>query len=177
MLPLVASLSLSGCATHTETGAALGGLLGAGTGAALAGKGHKGTGALVGAGVGALAGGLVGASQDEAERKSRERIAAIQAQQRYIPPVEVVNMSRSGVPDDTIMTAIRTSGSVYHLTPTEISDLRMQGVSDNVVKYMLETARRPVVITRPVYVEPAPVIVEPPPPVIGVGFGYTRVVR
>src|SRR5262245_36744729 len=174
MMPLIAGVSLTGCATHTGTDAAAGGLLGAGVGALAAGPKHAGAGALVGAGVGALAGGLVGNAQDEAERKNRERIAAAQAQ-RYIPPADIVQMSRSGVPDQTIMIAIRTSGSVYQLAPEDISNLRQLGVSDPVVNYMLETARRPVVIQRPVYVEPAPVVVEPAP--VGVGFSYTRVYR
>jgi hypothetical protein len=168
---------LSGCATQTETGAALGGLLGAGAGAALGGKHHAGEGALIGAGVGALTGGLIGANEDEKERKRREQMAAMDAQRRFIPIADIVNMSRAGVPDQTIMTQIRTSGSMYQLSAEDTIALRQQGVSDPVINYMLETARRPVVIARPVYVEPAPVVVEPAPPVVGVGIGYTRVVR
>ena len=67
-----------GCATHEGTGAAVGGLLGAGTGA-LVGKaaGNTGAGALLGAGVGALAGAAVGNSEDR--REHREAVVQAQA--------------------------------------------------------------------------------------------------
>jgi surface antigen len=177
MMPLIAGLSLTGCATHTGTDAAAGGLLGAGVGALAAGPKHAGAGALVGAGVGALAGGLVGNAQDEAERRNRERIAAMQSQNPPISTADVIQMSRSGVTDDTILNAIRSSNTVYHLTAAEITDLRTQGVSDRVLNYMLQTANRPVVIRQPGPVIYEPVIVEPPPPGVSVGVGYTRYYR
>jgi surface antigen len=179
MMPLIGCVSLTGCATHTGTDAAAGGLLGAGVGALAAGPKHAGAGALVGAGVGALAGGLVGNAQDEAERRNRERIAAMQSQNPPLSTADVIQMSRSGVSDETIITAIRSSNTVYQLTAAEITDLRTQGVSDRVLNYMISSARRPVVV-RPapaVIYEPAPVIVEPPPPGISVGVGYTRYYR
>jgi hypothetical protein len=152
-----------------------GGLVGAAAGNALAGKGNRGAGTLVGAGVGALAGGLIGNSEDQKER-SRERLAAAQAAAN--PPVmipDIVRMTQSNVSDDNIIAQIRNSGSVYHLSPDDVTALHNQGVSDRVLRYMQDTAMRPVVV-RQVYVEPAPVIVEPQP-TIGVGFGYTRVYR
>src|SRR6516164_8253274 len=88
--------AFSGCSSmsNTETGAGLGGLLGAGTGAAIgSATGHTGAGALIGAGVGALSGGLIGHGVDESERKS---VAAAQAS-HPLGMVDVVQMAQSHV--------------------------------------------------------------------------------
>src|SRR5262245_37805026 len=67
---LLGTLPLAGCATHQGTGAAVGGLMGAGTGA-LIGKasGNAGAGALIGAGVGGLTGAAIGNAEDKRERR------------------------------------------------------------------------------------------------------------
>ena len=87
-------------------------------------------------------------------------------------------MAQQRVSDDVIISQIRTTGSVYQLSPTDIVWLKQNGVSDPVVQEMQATAVR----VRgypggPVYAVPAytPVyVVEPPPPpvAVGVGFGY-----
>lgn len=178
-LTLLAVLMVgAGCATHTGTGALAGGGLGALTGAAIgSATGDAGKGALIGAALGSATGGLIGAGQDEVDRRNAERIAAVS-----VPPGnplsihDVVEMNRSGVGDQVIVNQIRSSPSVFHLSPSDVANLHNQGVSDYVITAMQETCRRPVVVgRRPVYVEPAPVVVvDPcPPPVIGFGI-YRR---
>src|SRR5262245_58302060 len=155
-----ASLAGVGCATHTGTGALAGGGLGAATGALIgSATGNAGKGAVLGAGLGAAAGGLVGAGQDEVDQRNRERIAAATAVPAQGPMNvgDVINMTRSGVREDTIVATIRSSNSVFYLTAADVTDLHNQGVSDRVIQAMLESSRRPVVRTRPVVYEPAPV--------------------
>lgn len=165
---------LSGCATHTGTGALAGSGLGALAGAAIgSATGNAGKGALIGAGLGAATGGLIGAAADENDRRNAERIAALQAQGPALSIHDVVQMAQAGVSDSVIINQIRNSNSVFHLTPSDVANLHNQGVSDAVIVAMQETVRRPVVIhRRPVIVEPAPVVIYEscPPPVIGFGI-------
>jgi surface antigen len=180
-LLLTGCLAATGCATHTETGAGLGGLIGAGTGALIGSQtGHAGTGALIGAGVGALSGGLIGAGQDEVDRKNAARVAAATARPAA-PPMsihDVVQMTKQGVSDDLIIAQIRNSGSVFVLQASDITALCQEGVSNRVIQAMMDTSRRPAVVRpvvyeRPVIVEPAPpVYVVEPRPAVSVGFGY-----
>lgn len=170
---MLASFSSVGCATHTGTGALAGGGLGAATGALVgSASGNAGKGALLGAGLGAAAGGLIGAGQDENDQRNRERLAAATAP-GPVTVGDVIHMTRSGVHENTIVSTIRSSQSVFHLTAADVTDLHHQGVSDRVIQAMLESSRRPVVVRpRPVVYEPAPVYVVEPPPHVSVGFGY-----
>lgn len=186
IVPVTISLLGAGCATHEGTGLLAGSLLGAGTGALIGGhgRGNAAAGAAIGAGVGAVAGGLIGAGQDETERRNDAHIATATARMApTTPPLsigEVVNMARSGVADDTIVATIHSSPSVFQLTSTQIVDLHNQGVSDRVIQAMIDTTRRPAVVTGPpVIYRPAPVYVVEPPPRVGVeiGYGYRRPYR
>jgi uncharacterized membrane protein len=181
LLPLAMLTAASGCATHAETGAGLGGLLGAATGAVIGSQtGNAGAGALIGGGLGAVTGGLIGAGQDEVDRKNAIRTAAANAPPA-VSPADIVHMSQSGVADDTIMAQIRSSGSVYNLTPTDVVSLKQAGVSERVLQCMLDSRYRrvrPVYYERPVIVDSGPPIIvvdhHPcPPPPVSVGFGYT----
>ena len=175
----------AGCAhmTPTERGMGVGGLIGAGTGALVGNAvGKTGAGALVGAGVGALTGGLMGNAVEQAEHRAEVRAANAAAAQA--PPrgplgmMDVVSMSQSGVSDPVIISQIRTTGSVFHLSSNDTIYLEQQGVSDPVITEMLATANRypPRRIYTPVPVYPAPVYqpvyVVPPPPPVGVSFGF-----
>jgi len=173
-------LFTTGCSSmsQTEAGAVGGGLLGAGAGALIgSATGHTGAGAAIGAGVGALAGGVTGNAVEESEKRTQAQIqAAAAAQAQARPPlglVDVVTMSQQHISDSVIITQIRTTGSVYRLTPTDINWLKENGVSDGVIIEMQATASRvppAVTVVRPV--RPVYVYEEPPP--IGVGFTYTR---
>lgn len=169
-------LAVTGCATHAETGAGLGGLLGGATGALIGSQtGNAGAGALIGAGLGAVTGGLIGASQDDLERRHAAQLAA--ATPGPMTYQDVVYLTHQGVSDDTIIAQIRSTRSVFQLTPQDIVTAKQQGVSERVIQAMLETSRRP--LARPVVVhEPSVVIVEPPPPpppvYFGIGYTYQR---
>ena len=65
------------------------------------------------------------------------------------PPVEQVQpmgvadvkaLARSGVSEEVIISQIRSSRVVYHLTTAEIIDLSESGVSQKVIDFMINTA-------------------------------------
>lgn len=161
---------------HTENGALAGGGIGALTGAIIGGAtGHAGGGAAIGAGVGALTGGLIGHSMDKQEQKAEQR--AVQA--RAMVMNDVVQMSQQHVSDAVIIEQIRTSPSVFHLSGSEITWLKQNGVSDPVIMEMQATAYRyprRVYTAAPVYGEPV-YVVEPPPPPVSVGIGFAGRIR
>src|SRR5438067_2506325 len=122
---------LSGCSSmsNTEAGASVGGLLGAGTGAAIGSvTGHTGAGALI------------GHSVDESEKKAE--LAAAANARGPLGITDVVQMAQSHVTDDVIISQIRSTGSVFHLSANDTIWLKQNGVSDVVVKEMLASAYR-----------------------------------
>ncbi|MFO0944502.1 MAG: glycine zipper domain-containing protein [Planctomycetota bacterium] len=174
-------LVLPACATHTGTGMAAGGLLGAGTGAAIGSMtGNAGVGALVGSGLGAMTGGLVGAGLDENDRRNEERIAAATAPvevvtQNPLTSADIIHMSRSGVSEDVILSSVASSSTIFELSASQIVDLHNQGVSNRVIQAMIDTVNRPRPTVAPAAVvyERTPVyVVEPPPPRVTFGIGY-----
>lgn len=50
---------------------------------------------------------------------------------------DVQVLARSGVPDDTILAYLRSTGASYQLTAEAIDQLRAAGVSDRVMNYLL----------------------------------------
>jgi outer membrane lipoprotein SlyB len=130
---------LSGCVNpdgspnNTGSGALIGGAFGAFTGAAIGGR-HGGPDALFGAAAGALAGGLIGNSVD------REQTARLQAQapRTYeridqgspLSLADVKALAQAGISEDVIKSQIQSSRTVFHLSATDIIDLRDAGVSD-----------------------------------------------
>ncbi|GBD35333.1 hypothetical protein HRbin36_00444 [bacterium HR36] len=192
---LVVVLAGSGCATNTGTGAAVGGLLGSMAGLAVgSATGHPEGGALVGAALGSVTGAAVGSSMDEQERRTEARIAAaearwqsqltaqqITAQQNLLR--DVVEMTRSGVADETILAHVRAVGLPARLSSEQIIYLKNQGVSDRVIQEMVRMTPRPattvvtpttVIYERPAVIyDPGPIyVVEPVPPPARFSFGY-----
>lgn len=194
----------TGCSSmsNTASGGLAGGAIGAGAGTLIgAATGNPKTGAVVGGLLGAGVGTAVGADADRQERAEIRRTHAevAQAQAAAQPgPLsmdDVVNMSRPNpqtgakVSDDVLVDYIRTSRTRFDLTPADIRYLTDSGVSDRVVREMMntKTARvaiappppRTVVVQEPVvvYERPwyRPVYVAPPPPPIGFGFSYVKV--
>lgn len=172
---LVTALSLAlacGCAglSHTENGTLAGGAIGAGTGALIGqATGHTGAGALIGAGVGAVTGGLVGNAAERSERRAEVQAA----QARALALTDVVSMTQQHVSDAVIVTQIRSTGTVFHLSGAEVTWLKQNGVSDPVLMEMQATAvryPRRVYTAAPVYAEPV-YVVEPPPPPVAFGVG------
>ena len=144
-----AALTLTGCEypngdpNYTGTGALTGGAVGAFSGAAIGGGRHGGEDALIGAAVGAVAGGLIGNSMD---RQQQEQLRQ-QAPQTYVrvyqgQPLSVGDvkaLAAEGVGDSVIISQIRNSRTVYHLSAADIIDLRNAGVSNQVIDYMINT--------------------------------------
>jgi len=131
---------------------------------------------------------------DEQERRTEARIAAaearmqgqltaqqIAAQQNLLR--EVVEMTRNGVSDDTILSHVRAVGLPVRLSSEQIIYLKNQGVSERVIQEMVRMTPRPattvvtpttVIYERPAVIyDPGPVyVVEPVPPPVRFSFGY-----
>jgi hypothetical protein len=160
---LTGCVSPNGEPDNTGSGA----LIGAGTGALIGGANGGGGGALIGAAVGAIAGGLIGHTIDQDQQmRLRE-----QAPQTYVrvdqgQPLSVVDvkaLARAGISEDIIISQIRSSRTVFHLSAADIIDLRDAGVSNKVVDFMINT---PSAIGGTSEVTPqATVVTTDPPPV------------
>jgi len=176
---LGATLVLSGCYTpegrpdNTATGALAGGAIGAGTGAIIGSASHNaGAGALIGGAIGALTGGIIGNSMDQQQRE-RIREQAPETWQRVeqgqpLGIADIKALAKAGVSDEVIISQIRNSHTVYHLSTAEILDLKDGGVSERVIDFMINTAGYSSAAPPP----PPPadyqevVVPEPPPPPI-----------
>ena len=163
---------IAGCANpdgtvnNTGTGALVGGAAGALTGAAIGGYRHGGIDALIGAAAGAVAGGLIGNTVD---REQQARLKAISPQTyarvdqgQPLSIADVKALAKAGIDENVIINEINSSRTVYHLTATDIVDLRDAGVPDKVINYMINTPNTVAVAPQAVAAIPqAP----PPPPV------------
>jgi hypothetical protein len=52
---------------------------------------------------------------------------------------DVKMLAKSGITDEVIISQIRNSRTVYHLTAAEILDLKDAGVSEKVIDFMINT--------------------------------------
>lgn len=144
MKPLVCytllGLSLIGCESKAGTGALVGGGLGAATGVLIS---PTPAGALIGTAVGAGAGALVGASLEDHDKQNIQQRAPETGQKidnkEQLSLDDIKKMSEVGISDDKIIGTIQSTGSVYHLTHSEIEELKQAGVSKRVIDYMLQT--------------------------------------
>jgi uncharacterized protein YcfJ len=175
VLGLVPLLLLCSCSSmsNTDRGILGGAGIGAVTGAIVGGAvKNPGAGAAIGAAVGGVSGGLVGNAIDKSEQKQAQLAAA--APRGPLGLTDVASMAQQHISDDIIISQIRTTGSVYNLSASDIVWLKQNGVSDVVVREMQMTVARPgrrVYSAVPVYGY-EPVYVETvPPPVVGIGFG------
>ena len=172
ILTLAASaLVLAGCQypngspNYTGTGALTGGAVGAVSGAAIGGSQHGGEDALIGAAVGAVAGGLIGHSLDQQQQQQLRQ----QAPQTYVrvdqgQPLGVADVKAlavASVSDDVIISQIRNSRTVYHLSAADIIDLRNAGVSNRVIEFMINTPGTYGAMPAP---QASTVVVTQPPP-------------
>jgi uncharacterized membrane protein len=168
-----------GCSamSPTDNGVVAGGAAGAVAGGIVGHALHNtGAGAAVGLVGGAITGGLVG---NQVEKKQARDAAAADAAAAQAAIAEVIQMAQNHVADDVIITKVRTSPVVYHLTSQDVVTLKQNGVSDPVVNEMMSTATRyprRVYSAAPVYGPPpgTVVVVEepPPPPPVAVGVGF-----
>jgi uncharacterized protein YcfJ len=155
---------MSGCMNpygrpdYTASGALAGGATGAIIGSMAR---HPGSGALLGGAVGAVIGGLIGHGMDQAQ-EAQLRAQAPQTlervrQGRPLALEDIKALARAGISDDVIISQIRNTGTVYHLSAADIIDLNRAGVSERVIRYMIDTASQ----EQTAQVAPA---MTPPPP-------------
>jgi hypothetical protein len=166
---LTGCVSPNGTPDYTGTGALEGGAIGAISGAAIGGR-HAGEGALIGAAAGLIAGGLIGHTMDQ-EQQERLRQQAPQTYVRVdqgqpLGVADVKALARSGINDDVIISQIRNSHTVYHLSAADIIDLRDSGVSNRVIDFMINTPGSIGVTSGGASAPQASTVVvaEPPPP-------------
>jgi outer membrane lipoprotein SlyB len=143
-----AAAVLTGCETpygtpdRTATGALTGGAIGVASGALLGGR-HPGEAALIGGALGAVTGGLIGHSMDQ---EARERLRQ-QAPQTYarvdqgqpLSLADVKALAAATLSDDVIISQIRNSRTVFHLSSADIIDLKNSGVDEKVIDFMINT--------------------------------------
>ena len=176
-----------GCASmnHTQSGAMVGGGLGALTGAVVGSStGHGPGGALIGAAVGAVAGGAVGHAEDHREARDAAIMQAAYEQQsrNALTNFDLIRMAQSGMGDDVIISSIQTRGGRFDLGTDALITLKSNGVSERVIVAMQQAVQgrgptvvgpAPVVMPGPpVIVEPVPVFMGPPPPPPGLFFEF-----
>lgn len=142
----VLGLSTAGCMSpsgqpdYTASGALAGGATGAIAGSMAR---HPGPGALVGAAVGAVVGGLIGHGMDQTQ-EAQLRAQAPQTLQRLeqsqpLTVLDIKALVKAGITDDLIISQIRNSRTVYHLTTADIVDLKNSGASDKIIDFMINT--------------------------------------
>lgn len=182
----LAAVALTGCYSpqgqpdNTATGALTGGAFGAATGAIIGSASHSsGEGALIGAAAGALFGGLIGHSADQAqEARLRQQYPETYNRAVIGNPLSLADVKaliRAGINDDTIITQINNSHTIFHLTATDIIDLHAEGASQKVIDFMINTpstvtpAATSVVVSGP----PPPLPVEPVVPMPGSDYVWT----
>jgi uncharacterized protein YcfJ len=140
----------TGCETKTQSGALVGGLGGAAVGAAIgSNNGSAGGGALIGGAAGALGGALIGNGMDHADEKKakeaeahRRRDERSYASDKALSRTDVMRWSKDGVSDEVIIDRIERSGTIFRLTAKDENTLRDQGLSEDVIEAMKDTARR-----------------------------------
>ena len=137
---------LAGCYTpqgrpnYTASGALAGGA----TGAVIGSMGrHSGPGAIIGGAVGAVIGSIIGNGMDQAQEEQL-RAQAPQTYQRVeqgqpLTVADVEALARAKVGDDLIISQIRNSRTIYHLTTADIIALKNTGVSERVIDFMINT--------------------------------------
>jgi uncharacterized protein YcfJ len=139
---LVATMTLTACATNIGTGAIAGGILGAGSGALMG----NGKGALIGSAVGVIGGGLIGVALDMQDRKVMERSSprTVDRMDRTEPLTinDVIKLSQGGVSDDTILKYMDESHSIYNLSQAQIRRLQEGGVSQRVIQFMIHSGQQ-----------------------------------
>ena len=72
----------------------------------------------------------------------------------------VVQLSKGGIAEDLIVTEIKKNGKAFDLSPEEILELKKLGISDLIIKYMVDPAYVPPPPAPPARTEAPP----PPPP-------------
>lgn len=171
LMTMVALALLTGCQypngqpNNTASGALIGGAMGAVAGAAIGGPENGGEGALIGAAAGAITGGVVGNAMDQAQaaqlRAQAPQTYARVEQGKPLSISDIKALAEAGVGDQVIISQIRNSHTVYHLSASDIIDLHNAGVSGNVINFMINT---PSLAADGAAAETTTVVAQAPPP-------------
>jgi hypothetical protein len=177
--------SVAGCYSpmgrpdYTASGALAGGA----TGAVIGSVAGRGPGAAVGGAVGAIVGGLIGHGMDQTQ-EAQLRAQAPQTMQRVeqgqpLTVMDVKALVKAGIGDDLVISQIRNSRTVYHLTTADIIALKNAGVSERVIDFMINTPTQipsaevaGVAGTAPPAPPPETVVVAPGPDYVWVGGAW-----
>src|SRR6185312_12764425 len=135
---------------------------------------------VLGAAVGGLAGTSVGAAigsdkdvqvqrQQNMQYATAVANAQAQANANRLGMTEVIQMSRDGQSDQVIINQIRNTGSTFQLSVADLSTLRTNNVSPDVITAMQSARPAPVIVGAPPPQPPvvyagAPYYYAPPPP-------------
>lgn len=171
---LLTLMTFSGCASHADRGAAIGGLGGAGLGALVGqASGHGAEGALIGAAVGALGGAAVG---DSVDREQAQRNAEINARlgrqlSGAVSSTDVIQMTQAGLSEELIATHISSNGVQQRLQAADLIALKNYGVSDRVINVMQTAPLAGAAQPAAVVAQPYPVYAAPPPVVVHEYYG------
>jgi hypothetical protein len=142
----LAGVTLTGCVSPhgnpNYTGSGV--LAGSATGALIGSMARNhGAGALIGAAAGAVVGGLVGHGMDKAQeerlrKQSPQTLTRIE-QGDPLTVLDVKALIQAGISDDLIISQIRNSRTIYHLSAADIIDLTNSGASEGVIDFMINT--------------------------------------
>ena len=88
------------------------------------------------------------------------------AQDQPLGLPDIKMLAKNGVSEDVILSQIRNSHTVYHLSTAEIIDLKDAGVGQRVIDFMINTPsanQGGPVVTSPPVAAPTPVVTTAPP--------------
>ncbi len=130
---------LSSCESSAGTGALVGAGAGVGAGALISGTPQ---GALIGGAAGAAGGALIGAAVDSSKDTSPQESPRKPSKEKsngQLSIEDIKRMTQAGVTDDKIISTIQSTGSVFYLSSSDITDLKKAHVSQRVIDFMLQT--------------------------------------
>lgn len=139
----IGAVMVTGCENKAETGALVGAGVGIGAGALIS---PTPAGVLIGGAVGAIGGALIGAALDASDRETLQHESPRTMNKidrgEQLSMRDIERMSQAGISDNKIIGAIHSTGSIYHLSTSDVQELKDNGVSQRVIDFMLQTPYR-----------------------------------
>ena len=142
---------------NQQRGVTLGGLAGAVAGGLIGdNNGEAGAGAAIGGVIGAVTGGILGNAADkEAATLQQQRYYSATEQQASLQREavsinDVVQMSRSGLGENVIITQIQSRGVITQPQVADIIAMHQQGVSERIITAMQQAPTTQQITARPV---------------------------
>jgi|GEM_PF-684996 hypothetical protein len=133
------ALGATGCSSmnHTQRSSLAGSAVGTTAGAIIGHQsGHGPAGAAIGAVAGGVTGALVGNARDERDAAilRAEYAEGVLDSQPEMTNDDLIRMRRGGLSDDAIITAVRSRGGRFDLSPDALITLKQSGVSNRVIR-------------------------------------------